>query len=273
MKKSVDHRTFEDKVAYVRQHGHHSSPASLRKMMMQNLSIPSPKSSAEYALVFGCYALYSNHSRLVMSYISLLEKLGLDYTCLENEYCCGSSLVQTSKRSERNRAKEAARDFLQMNIQQAIEQKVKNIAYFCSSCARIANSLIKDDRIGHIYLLDLLLDHVNASQLQYGPATVGYFEGCHATIDAFFAGASLPWERYREVLGRIHGLTVVDLPSDVCCRGRSEHILERLQERNLSVVICSCNNCVRFLEKKENAGTRIQVKHMVEFINDALVGI
>ena len=271
MKDSVDHRTLEAKIATIRQHGHHSSPARLRKMMMQNLSIPPPKSSAEHALVFGCYSLYSNHSRLLMTYIRILEQLGVDYTCLEKEYCCGSPLVQTSKRSDRKQAKDAAIDFLQLNIEQAIKKKVKKIAYFCSSCARIANSLMKDDTVEHIYLLDLLLDHVNVSQLRYGPATVGYFEGCHATIDAFFTGANLPWERYRKMLGRIHGLTIVDLPADACCRGRSEHILEKLLERNLSIVICSCNNCVRFLERK--AGTRIQVKHMLEIISDALVGI
>ena len=271
MKNSVDHRTLESKIAYTRQHGNHFSPVRLRQMMMQKLSIPPPKSSAEHALVFGCYALYSNHSRLLMKYIRILEQLGVDYTCLENEYCCGSSLVQTSKRSDRKQAKAAARDFLQLNIEQAIQKKVKKIAYFCSSCARIANSMMNNDTIAHTYLLDLLLDHVSVSQLRYGPATVGYFEGCHATIDTFFTGANLPWKRYREMLGRIPELKVVDLPTDVCCRGRSEHILEKLLERNLSVVICSCNNCVRFLERK--AGTRIQVKHMVEIISDALEGI
>jgi Fe-S oxidoreductase len=271
MKKSVDHRTLEDKIAYVRQHGNHSSPARMRKMMMQNLSFHPPKASAEYAIVFGCYSLYSNHTRLLKAYTNLLEHFGVDYTFLKNEFCCGSPLVQTSKRSERNQAKNAAGDFLQMNIQQAIEQNVKKIAYFCSSCARIANSLIKDDTIEHIYLLDLILDHMDTSQLRSGPATVGYFEGCHATIDRFFTDANLPWKRYRMVLGRIHGLDIVDLPSDVCCRGRSEHILETLRKRNLSVVICSCNNCVRFLEKKAGAG--IQVKHMVEIISDTLVKI
>ena len=269
MKNPADNRTLKAKIEFVRQHGHHSSPARLRKMMMQTLSIRPTKTSAEYAIVFGCYSLYSNHTRLLKTYTSLLEQFNVDYTFLENEYCCGSPLVQTSKRSESNQAREAARDFIQRNIQQAIEQKVKKIAFFCSSCARIANSLLEDDTIEHVYLLDLLLDHVNASQLRYGPATVGYFEGCHATINAFFSNANLPWARYREALGRIQGLTIVDLPTDACCRGRSEHILETLQKRNLSLVICSCNNCVRFLEQK--AGPRIQVKHMVEIINDALV--
>jgi len=271
MKDPVDHRTFEAKIDFVRQHGNHSSPARMRKMMMQNLSFPPPKASAEYAIVFGCYSLYSNHTRLLKAYTNLLEHFGVDYTFLKNEFCCGSPLVQTSKSSERNRARDAARDFMKLNIQQAIEQKVNKIAFFCSSCARIANSLLEDDTIEHVYLLDLLLDHVNASQLRYEPATVGYFEGCHATINAFFSNANLPWARYREVLGRIHGLTIVDLPTDACCRGRSEHILDTLQKRNLSLVICSCNNCVRFLEQKAGAG--IQVKHMVEIISDALVQI
>ncbi len=268
MKDPVDHRTFEAKIDFVRQHGNHSSPARMRKMMMQNLSFPPPKASAEYAIVFGCYSLYSNHTRLLKAYTNLLEHFGVDYTFLKNEFCCGSPLVQSSKRSERTQAKDAARNFLQLNTQQAIEQNVKTIAYFCSSCARIANSLIKDNTIGHIYLLDLLLDHLNAPQLRYGPTTAGYFEGCHRTINAFFTGANLPWSRYREVLGCIHGLTIVDLPTDVCCRGRGEQILEKLLERNLSVIICSCNNCVRFLERK--TGIKIRVKHMVEIISESL---
>jgi Fe-S oxidoreductase len=199
-----------------------------------------------------------------------LEHFGVDYTFLENEYCCGSPLVQGGNRSERNQAINAARRFLQLNIQQAIEQNVKTIAYFCSSCARIASSLLKDDTIKHTYLLDLLLDHVNPSQLRYRGTTVGYFEGCHGTINAFFSEAHIPWIRYREMLVRIPGLTVVDLPNDLCCRRRGDGIIESLLERNLSVIVCSCNNCVRFLERK--AGTRIQVKHMVEIISEAFVG-
>ena len=268
MKDSVDYGTLKSKIDFVRQHGNHSSPARLRKMMMQNLSFPPPKTSAEYAIVFGCYSLYSNHTRLLKIYVNLLEQFGVDYTFLENEYCCGSPLVQASKRPERNQAVDAARSFLQLNIQQAVEQNVKTIACFCSSCARIANSLLEDNTIEHVYLLDLLLDHVNPSQLRYQTATVGYFEGCHATINAFFPEAHIPWARYREMLGRIPGLTVVDLPNNVCCRGRGEQILKNLWERNLSVIVCSCNNCVRFLEQK--AGTTIQVKHMVEIISEAL---
>ena len=64
---------------------------------------------------------------------------------------------------------------------------------------------------------------------------------------------------------------MVDLPADVCCRGKSTEILKQASERNLPVVVCSCNNCVRFLERK--AGNQIQVKHIVEVIGDALAEI
>lgn len=271
MKDPIDYKTLRSKIEFVRQHGNYSSPARLRKMMMQNLSFQPPKTIADNAIVFGCYSLYSNHTRLLKTYIRLMEYLGVDYTFLENEYCCGSSLVQSSKSSERNQAIDAARSFLQLNSQQAIEQNIKTIAYFCSSCARIANSLLHDDTIKHKYLLDLLLDHVIPSQLQHREATVGYFEGCHATINAFFSDAHIPWSRYREILDSIDGLTVIDLSSNVCCRQRSDRIIETLLEKNLSVIVCSCNNCVRFLERK--AGEKIQVKHMVEIISEALVGI
>ena len=267
-KDSTNNRTHEEKIAYIRQHGNYSSPTRLRKMVMESLSIPPPKSSADYALVFGCYAPYSSHWRLLQAYIKTLEHLGVNYTCLANEYCCGSPLVQTSTGPDRKRAKEAVRDFLQLNVEQAIQKKVQKIAYFCSSCARIAKSMINDDAVEHIYLLDLILDHLSGRRLRYGPAVAGYFEGCHSTIDALFTGAILPWKRYREVLDGIDGLQVVDLPGDVCCRGRSEYILEKGLERNLSAIICSCNNCVRFLERK--TGKRIQAKHMVEIISNAL---
>lgn len=267
-RESTDTRTHDEKIADIRRHGNYSSPARLRKLVMESLSIPAPKISADYALVFGCYAPYSNHRRLLRTYVKTLEHLDVDYTCLENEYCCGSPLLQTCKGADRNRAKEAVRDFLQLNVEQAIQKKVHTMAYFCSSCARIANSMSKDDGVEHIYLLDVILDHLGDHRLRYGPAVAGYFEGCHATIDAHFTGATLPWKRYREVLGEIHGLQIVDLPGDVCCRGQSESILEKGVERNLPAVICSCNNCVRHLER--NTGDTIRVKHMVEIISTAL---
>ncbi len=34
------------------------------------------------------------------------------------------------------------------------------------------------------------------------------------------------------------------------CRGRNEEILEKWLERNLSDIVCSSNDCVRFLDRK-----------------------
>jgi Fe-S oxidoreductase len=239
-------------------------------MALQRLSIPPPKASAEHALVFGCYAPFSSHARLIRSYTRVLGALGVDYTFLENEYCCGSPLVQTTRGEDRERAKEAVPGFLGLNVEQAIEKNAGKIAYFCSSCARIANSASKDTDIEHTYLLDLILDHLTDRRLHLpsGSMDVGYFEGCHATIGALFINAILPWERYRESLDRIDGLRVVDLPGDICCRRGSGRIFESLIERDLSVIVSACNNCARFLEQKSDKG--VQVKHMVEIIEDAL---
>ena len=268
MIRKVDHEDTEKKIAYVREHGNHSSPARLRNMVMEVLGLPRPKASAEVAIHCGCYALFTGHTRLVSIYAGILERLGVDFTFLDTEYCCGSALVQSARGEDRMRAREASKEFLRLNMDIARRKGAEKMAYFCSSCARIAKSMVGHETPSHTYLLDVLLDHLGDRRLGVTPVTVGYFEGCHSFIDAFYSGAVLPWKRYRRFLDRIEGLEVIDLPADTCCRGRSREILRRASQMDLSIVLCSCNNCVRNLEKAVEDGMRVM--HIVELINEAL---
>ena len=268
MVQTADHAEMEKKIAYVRQHGNHSSPARLRNMVMEGLGLLRPRASAEYAIHVGCYAFFTGHTRLVSAYARILKRLGVDFTFLETEYCCGSALVQSARGANRMRAKEASREFMKLNIGLARRKGAEKMAYFCSSCARIAKSMVDDEAFIHTYLLDVLLDHLGDGRLGITPVTVGYFEGCHSTIDALYSGAVLPWKRYRRFLDRIDGLDVIDLPVDICCRGRTREILRRASQMGLSVVLCSCNNCVRNLEKA--AGDGMRVAHIVELVDEAL---
>lgn len=268
MTRTADHAGTEKKIAYVRQHGNHSSPARLRNMVMEGLGLPRPRALAEYAIHVGCYALFTGHTRLVSAYAGVLKRLGVDFTFLETEYCCGSALVQSARGADRRRAKDASHEFLRLNIGLARRKGAEKMAYFCSSCARIAKSMVDDEALIHTYLLDVLLDHLGDRRLAVTPVTVGYFEGCHSAIDALYSGAVLPWKRYRRFLDQIDGLDVIDLPVDICCRGRSREILRRASQMDLSIVLCSCNNCVRNLEKA--AGDGVHVTHIVELIDEAL---
>ena len=99
---------------------------------------------------------------------------------------------------------------------------------------------------------------------------MGYSEGCHRRNRILAPGVNLDWEKYRQLLDRIEGLEVVDLPNKICCEEDPECIVEAAEERNLGTILCSCVTCYRKVGTA--AGGRIQMKYFPEILLQALEG-
>jgi Fe-S oxidoreductase len=202
-------RTLEEQMECVKKYGNHgfTIPSVLRGVILQALgACREPKQTAKNLLMFGCYLPFSSPF-MVRDCIRLLDLLGLDYTYLEQEFCCGSPMVQVSTGMERKRAIAMGKKFIQLNRDMAQQRCATTMAYCCAGCATMTKGIFPaDKRHRHVYILDLIIEKLGKETLRVEPTVAGYFEGCHSRFRNIFPEVNLDWERYRQLLDRIEGL-------------------------------------------------------------------
>ena len=236
-------RDFEGQANDIAVHGNHGTSEILRNDVLAAHEIANPKDRAEYGVMFGCYRPFTTPF-LLRDYIRLLDILDVDYTWLEKEYCCGLPLVVDNP--EKGYAQGSR--FIRKNFELAKAKGAKEMVYCCVACAHAARHVFADSGGQHRYILDLLLDRVEGMASKADPMTLGYFEGCHSFYRACYPGADLDWKRYRQSLERIRGLSLVDLPSKLCCKKSTEKIIQLALDKNLDTILCPCNACYRTLK-------------------------
>jgi Fe-S oxidoreductase len=239
-------RTVDEQVKTVRRYGNHAVAPALKASVLAAHCITKPKERAGIAVMQGCYLPFSSPF-LLRDYFRLLDLLAIDYTWLDQEFCCGLPLLLQSAKEEQGKTMASCKEFIRMNSGQAQKQGATTLAYCCVGCAHATKGLFPNEADRHVYVLDLIADKLENKTLQIPPATVGYFEGCHTTYRAHYPRTHLDWNRYRRLLGAIEGLTVVDLENDLCCKRASAEIIEQAEKVKLDKILCACNGCALFL--------------------------
>jgi len=262
-------RTVDEQIECIRKNGNHGTSPVLRRMVLRGAGIPRPKETAENLIVFGCYLPFIT-PLLLRDYLEVLDRLGMEYTYLENELCCGLPMIVTTEGAEQEKAIEAGKEFMRMNRDMARQKGATTIAYFCTWCAHWAKSVFPDEASRHVYYPDLIIEKLEEQTLRVAPTVVGYYEGCHLGNRYYAPGVSLDWGRYRQLLDRIEGLRVVDLPSKICCRDYPERVVEAAEKNNLDTILCSCISCYVVVDAV--AGGRVQVKYFPEVLLQSLRG-
>jgi Fe-S oxidoreductase len=243
-------RTVGEQLEYVSKYKAHGLPTVLRHNLLQGLGVPKPKKEAENLILFGCYIPFSYPS-VVTDYIKLLDLLSIDFTYLEDETCCGNPMIVTSDMEDRESVIKACKEFVQLNRTRAQQMGATNLVYCCVGC------------------LDLIINKLEDITLKTTPTTVGYFEGCHVKYLDNFPGGDLNWSRYRHLLDRVDGLTIVDLPNNICCKDNPGYTAELARQRKVDTVICPCNGCY-YRVGVAGAGKGIQTKHFIEVVSQIL---
>lgn len=235
-------RTLSEQISHIEALGCHGTPTMLRKKILESTGIDLPKAKADTVLFFGCYLPFVVPSS-IRDYITILKHIGIDYTYLDDEFCCGFPMIETTTGPDQEKALQAGKRFMQSNREKALQKGAKNIAYICVWCAHLAKRFFPDDSIGHLYYPDLILDELNEEDLEVTPLTVGYFEGCHRRSRICAPGIDLDWAKYRRLAGKVKGLEIVDLPDNSCCSTNPDRIVAEAEKRGLRSVLFPCVSC------------------------------
>jgi len=260
-------RTLDGQIEDVRKYGDHCTTPVIRARLLQALGLPEPKPMAENLLIFGCYTPFF-FPFVLRDYIKLLDILGVNYTYSLDAVCCGAPIILASPRTQQEQAIQVSKESAQKNRDLAQRMRASTIVYCCPGCARMDKGFFPDEAERHVYILDLITDRLEKETLQVAPTIVGFFGGCQTRYSAIFQDAKLRVDRYRQLMDRIEGLKIIDLPQDICCGKYSERLVQEAQKQNLDTIVCPCNGC--FGEIGNTAKGRVQVKHLAEILLRAL---
>lgn len=260
-------RTVEEQISCVSEGGNLVPKSLLRERLMAELGMRKRSDTAANVFVFGCQFPFARHE-LIRSCLGLFDRLAPDYTFLDREFCCGGPMTELADPSEREKAERASSDFMKMNLSLAKAAQAKNMVYWCIWCAYQGKKFLGDSGVGQMYFPDLVLESLQKTLLRLPPQRIGYYEGCHTRGRTLAPDVQMDWAGYRRVLGQIEGLTVVDLPSKVCCVINARRIIDIALKQDLQEIVCNCAACYTRLGRA--AGGQIKIKYWPQIVLQSL---
>ncbi|UJX41988.1 (Fe-S)-binding protein [Desulfovibrio sp. JY] len=260
-------RSREEQTRDIENCGNHGAIPVLRAMALAASGVGKARDTAANALLFGCYRPFST-PYIVRDVIRLLDLLDVEYTWLDKEYCCGLPLLHQAAGEERQAVVGAIQGFMRGNWELAEAKGAKQLVYCCAGCAHAAKGIQEDRREGNKYILDLLLDALSTRALAVTPMRVAYFGGCHTSYAGQLPQVALDWERYRAFLEKVDKLRVVDLPRTLCCKVKSDRIVEMALEEGVDAMVCACSGCNVAI--RQAGSGRIRVMSYPELLLESL---
>ncbi len=234
-------RTLDEQIEWIECYGNHAASPALRSGTLAALGFDKPKESAQICLIFGCYRPFTTPV-LMGAYLQLLTHLKIDYTYLEQEYCCGAPLSMLATQEQTDGMLDTGEMFMERNLEAARLKGASTLAYCCAGCANAANHVFQESDLRHIYLPELIIESLPKQGESIDPIKIGYFGGCRTIFTKLYPQAKLDWQLYRKFLDTIDGLHVIDLPNG-CCKKSAAAVVEKAVSQNLDAIVCPCNWC------------------------------
>ncbi|MBU1052323.1 MAG: hypothetical protein KKC46_00655 [Proteobacteria bacterium] len=238
-------RDLDEQIRCINETGNHAPTWLLRSALLSSIGLATPKQSAENFLVFGCYIPFMAIPELQAS-IKLLNLTDIDYTYSpDKEVCCGAPIWEDTvelvdmEDERRKEIQSKCKGFMEMNNSLGKKAQAANMIYMCHNCASLARRTFNEDKSHHLWIYDLLVDRLHDRALEIEPATYGYYKGCHRHFPSI---SNLGWKTYREFLGGIKGLTLIDLNNKQCCREDAVPILKEAVEKGVKEIIVPCGD-------------------------------
>jgi Fe-S oxidoreductase len=197
--------------------------------------------TAEYAVIASCFSPYLS-PRDMTAFRKLLDQFGVDYTLLRKEYCCGAMFfmhaLDEKHEGDLDQADEMAREFLDLNLEQAREVGASKIVVYCAGCDTVLNSVndgVPEQIIWHPTLLARLFQG-GELDLQ-----ADYYSGCHRFRRALL-GTMPDVDSVVTALSKIDGLELHHLDSELCCANPSqlESLVSSVEHKAIIVPCASC---------------------------------
>ncbi|MDO8689455.1 MAG: (Fe-S)-binding protein, partial [Dehalococcoidia bacterium] len=183
---------------------------------------------ADYAILAGCNAPFRFFH--LKSFVDLLERLGVSYSFLSNEFCCGSSyLPKNDKSPELDALEPYACGYEGRNIAAAGALGAKAVVTFCPNCNARYRKHSPDSALLVLYWTDLVAPLMGGVQLE---ARVDFYEGCHRDQNVVLPNAIDP-ALSKRLMNGVKGLIYNEVNSDICCKQKPQDIFAAMETKTL----------------------------------------
>lgn len=240
---------------------------------------------ADVGYFVGCLASYIPQlQHIPVSLVSLLEKVGVRYTVLGDEWCCGTPLFHLGD-------VEDAREFAEHNIREFEKLGVQKVVVTCAGCYRALKveypKILKEKLPFEVlHSSEFLLELIEENKIQFTnlELKVAWHDPCELG-----RGAGV-YEAPRKVIESIPGVRLFELENNrensKCCGGggmlpvtnpplSNSIAKERVDEAiplNLDFIVTGCSTCLLNLGgAAKKLGDRVKVIDLVELVSKALV--
>jgi Fe-S oxidoreductase len=224
---------------------------------------------SSYTIIAGCanpFALFEPFR----DFVELMRLFNVDYTFLKKEYCCGNLAYREVSEEEKPKLEECSKQFIENNLKQALKLGSKAIVTFCCVCAYLYNRFFGDEYEGMriLYYPEFLLETMKGTPRL--DKNVAYYEGCYKYQRRIAPGAKINLKSNHELLSRIEGLRVSQVPSNLCCMDDVPKIIEAVNNQGVDTLVTSCTGCYAVLEVASKLmGGKPEVKYITEILLEA----
>jgi heterodisulfide reductase subunit D len=240
---------------------------------------------SETAIFVGCSSAYVRQNMAVDT-VGTLERLGVDYTVISDEWCCGHPYMAAGEIDK-------AREALEHTISQYVDLGVKRLVFNCPGCLKtfkhdapeVLNRALPFESM---HILELMAHLAERGEIQFKPVlpkiTITYHDSC--TMGRWLGIYEAP----RTLLKHIYGVALVEMPrnrSNAYCCGAGGLIrydyadisdcagTERFQEAEATgadVLMTSCPAClVQFQQTRSKLKSRTKIMDITQIIWEQLV--
>ena len=126
-----------------------------------------------------------------------------------------------------------------------------------------------------MFFADVLVDRLKDVKLSL-KGRIGYYRGCFRQTSMYFprdssdTSLALDWSAYRDLLNKVEGLEIIDIPSHYCCKVAQQAIFNKAKREGLDTIVCFCNDCYGRLQR--SAPPEIEVRFLSDILLDAAGG-
>jgi len=234
---------------------------------------------AKLAYYTGCTASY-RQQKIAQSFASLMEKAGLDFTLMDDEWCCGSPLLRIGRL-------ELVRELAEHNVDDIEKVGIETVVFSCAGCYKTFTEdypriLGRDLPFRAVHENEFLADMIKQGNLKFKDydRKVTFHDPCHLRFAGIF-------DSPRQVLGAVPKLEVVDMPrnrEEAFCCGAGGGVksaypdlalassTERVSEAEgtgADVIVTSCPFCVTNIsDAVKSMDSKIAIYDISEFLDE-----
>jgi hypothetical protein len=195
---------------------------------------------AENVIITGCQILGAM-PQVLKKLTRVLDRVGMIYTFLSKEYCCGNNLYRPAIKAKDKEAmaecRLLSREFVGLNIKNAKELGARRLIIFCSPCYPIYRHAYPGKKI--IFYPQAIDEAISTIEWN---EKIDYYAGCYR-LHKKFSPVPMDLKSTNSVFKKIRGISINRIGAPACCykpEGLS-HMINKV-ETNYLVHICTGRN-------------------------------